>query len=137
MNPIPLILALSLTSCSLRVGTTPARTIAKAPAVGKGVPGKCLEFAQDKQAQFQQAGIRSKIVVYHATPLATPRAVFDESIDRKLPDATAHAAVIYDDNGRSYMLDNMSWMPTWVSSDEPLKAAQQFSGMDVAVEPAL
>lgn len=122
-----LLLAALLAGCApfrvgdIRIGNTPARKIAKDMSIpGKGVDGQCLPYAIALHRKFQAAGIRSKVLVFSYESLAAdPR-----------NKGGAHAIVSYDDDGRTYLMDNQSWLPTWVHNDNALGLAQQFAGMD-------
>lgn len=134
--------SLALTACApfsvgdVRIGHTPARKIAKDSSVpGKGVDGKCLLFANSLHAKFRQAGIPSKVLAFrYESMLSTPMGVNSEpnySVPRSF--GGAHAAVAYNDDGRTYLMDNLSWNPKWVSDDSTQGMAQQFAGMDINV----
>lgn len=110
----------------IRIGDTPARRIAKDLSVpGKGVNGQCLPYARALHQRFQAAGIPSRVITYNYESLVTPR---------KLEGLTgAHAVVAYEDDGRTYMIDNQSWLPVWVRDASPDALARQFSGQDFNV----
>jgi hypothetical protein len=44
--------------------------------------------------------------------------------------------VVYDDGGRSYMMDNQLWLPRWIHNGSPMQMAQQFSGINCSVKMA-
>lgn len=139
---IILLAAAALTACApfrvgdIRVGHTPARKIAKDPNIpGKGVDGQCLPFAMSLHKRFQAAGIPSKVIVYRYESLGTLPGAFSGSAAYGASRARtgAHAAVAYNDDGRTYLMDNQAWMPQWVANNGAMGLAQQFSGMDIAV----
>lgn len=116
----------------IRIGNTPARAIAKDMSIpGKGVDGQCLPFALALHERFQAAGIASKVIVYRYNALST---FASEGIHKT--EAGAHAVVAYDDRGRVYVMDNQSWLPTWVKAGTIKELAEQFSGMNVQVGEA-
>lgn len=124
---------------SARVGDTRARQIAKDLSItGKGVEGLCLPFARALHAKFQAAGIPSKIVCFRYTTLAVPIPLVENpsvfpSVAEQGGTAGEHAVVVYEDEGRTYVMDNQSWQPTWVHDSSPTSVSQQFSGMNVAI----
>jgi hypothetical protein len=120
----------------LRIGSTPARKIAKDLSIpGKGVDGQCLPYALALHKRFQAAGIASKVIVYRYEAYNTAPGTFSGSAayGSSATKGGAHAAVAYNDGGRIYLIDNQSWMPKWVSNDSTKGWAQQFSGMDINV----
>ena len=120
----------------LRIGSTPARKIAKDLSIpGKGVDGQCLPYALALHKRFRAAGIESKVIVYRYEALNTAAGAFSgsASFGGSRSQTGAHAAVAYNDGGRIYLIDNQSWMPKWVGNDSNKGWAQQFSGMDVNV----
>lgn len=127
---------------NIRIGDTPARKIAKDPHIpGKFMDGKCLPFAAALHKKFQEAGIPSKILVFHYTRLAALPDFF--ATQNALPTAAdyggttgSHAVVIYDDEGRTYAMDNQSWQPTWLHEDSANKLAGQLGGMRALVNSA-
>ncbi len=127
---------------SVRIGYSKAGRIAKDMSLpGKGVEGQCLPFANALHQKFAAAGIPSKIIVYHYTPLSSPVAYDDFnralcSDARNLNAPRTHAVVAYNDDGRTYIMDNQSWYPTWIHDASPTEMAQQFSGMDLHVDLA-
>lgn len=137
-----LLTSLALTACApfrvgnVRIGNTPARKIAKSTDIpGKGVDGQCLPFANALHARFKAAGIPSKVLAFrYEALLSTPMGVNSEP-DYRVPKpfGGAHAAVAYNDDGRTYLMDNLSWNPKWVSGDSDKGLAQQFAGMDFNV----
>jgi hypothetical protein len=121
-----------------RIGSTPAARIAKDPQIpGKGSYGKCLPFALALNKKFKAAGIPSQVIAYSYRTLAVPVDLTsgERSATRGARPGTvaAHAIVAYKDDGRTYIMDNQSWMPTWVHGGPPARLARQFSGMDVGV----
>lgn len=127
---------LALAACSstqtagIRVGDTPARRIAKDTSLpGKGVQGQCLPFAEALHRKFQAAGIPSKVITYRYDSLNAPA-------HARQPMSGTHAVVAYNDQGRTYIMDNQSWMPKWVGNASAVGMAQQFSGMDIHVASA-
>ena len=127
-------LALSPTAhAEIRIGSTPARKIAKDMNIpGKGVDGQCLLFAQALHKKFRAAGIASKIVTFSYESLGTIGGAFTNTRNQ----GGAHAVVAYNDGGRIYLMDNQSWMPTWVKDTDATGLAQQFAGMDIKVTSA-
>jgi hypothetical protein len=114
----------------IRIGDTPARRIAKDRSLpGKGVEGQCLPFAVALHQKFKAAGIPSKVITYGYQSLKTP-------ISSRQPTNGAHAVVAYNDEGRTYVMDNQSWAPTWVHDGSAVAMTQQFSGMDYHVDRA-
>jgi len=126
----------------VRIGDTPARRIAKDTAIaGKGVDGQCLPFARALNAKFKSAGIASKIVSFCYETLPTPTAILGNpsvfpSISERGGLSGEHAVVVYEDQGRAYVMDNQSWQPKWIHGSTPLQISQEFSGMDVAISAA-
>lgn len=117
----------------IRIGNTPARKIAKDMSIpGKGVDGQCLVFAQALHRKFQAAGIQSRIVTFGYESLGTIGGAFTNTRNQ----GGAHAVVAYNDGGRIYLMDNQSWMPTWVKAADAAGLAQQFAGMDIKVTSA-
>lgn len=147
MKPRHLILltALLLPACapckvgSIRIGNTPARAIAKDTSIpGKGVDGQCLPYARALHRKFQAAGIPSRILVFNYDSLGGAGSPFSTSgaFGIRRGQSGAHAVVAYNDAGRTYLMDNQSWMPTWVHDDGIAGMAQQFAGMDMKVSDA-
>jgi hypothetical protein len=126
----------------IRIGDTPARRIAKETTLrGKYVDGQCLPFALALHARFRAAGIPSKVITFRYETLPRPRAIFGEQqawapINERGGIAGAHAVVAYEDQGRTYLMDNQCWQPKWIHSDSPYGMARQFSGMDTLVAKA-
>jgi hypothetical protein len=126
----------------IRIGDTRARQIAKdALLAGKFTDGQCLPFAKALHAKFQAAGIPSKVISFGYETLSTPQAIFGEqravpSINDRGGLTGAHAVVAYEDEGRTYVMDNQSWQPTWIHAASPIDMARQFAGMNVAVGAA-
>ncbi len=116
---------------NVRVGDTPARKIAKDMSIpGKGTDGQCLPFALALHHKFQSAGIPSKVVVYDYESLKAPNTF--AGTNHATPNG-AHAVVVYNDDGRTYVMDNQSWLPTWVPGGSIVATAQQFSGMNFGI----
>jgi hypothetical protein len=114
----------------IRIGSTPARKIAKDMSIpGKGVDGQCLQFAQALHKKLQAAGIQSKVITFSYDSLGTIGGAFTNTRNQ----GGAHAMVAYNDGGRVYLMDNQSWMPTWVKDTGAAGLAQQFAGMDIKV----
>src|ERR1700679_2423132 len=107
-------------ACGIRIGDSAARRIAKDAAVpGKNVEGQCLPFANALHAKFQAAGIPSQVVSFQYETLAAPREIIGEQraaapINERGGLTGAHAVVIYEDEGRTYVMDNQSWQPKWI-----------------------
>jgi hypothetical protein len=126
----------------VRIGDTPARRIAKDSAIpGKYVENQCLPFANALHAKFQAAGIPSKVISFSYETLPTPREIIFEprpfpSVNDRGGLAGAHAVVVYEDLGRTYVMDNQSWQPKWIHDGSPTEMAQQFGGMDMKVGDA-
>jgi hypothetical protein len=124
---------------NIRIGNTHAARIAKDQGInGKGSYGQCLPFALALHEKFQVAGIPSKVIAYSYETLTVPVDLTGGDLrplnPGEKPGTTgAHAIVAYEDDGRTYVMDNQSWMPQWVRNATPAGLAQQFSGMDVAV----
>lgn len=144
-NSLLLLSTMLLAACApfrvgdIRVGNTPARKIAKDMSIpGKGVDGQCLPFAVALHHRFQAAGIPSKVIVFNYDSLGTTPGAFSGAgnFGVSKPVGGAHAMVAYNDEGRTYLMDNQSWMPTWVHGDSVAGFAQQFSGMDMKVADA-
>jgi hypothetical protein len=138
-----LLLALApLRAGGIRIGDTPARRIAKdAKIAGKFVEGQCLPFANALHAKFQAAGIPSKVLTFQYETLSTPRDLFGEqgafaSKSERGGVTGAHAVVVYEDEGRTYVMDNQSWQPKWIHDATPVEVAQQFAGMNTAIGAA-
>jgi hypothetical protein len=138
-----LLLALApLQAGGIRIGDTPARRIAKdAKIAGKFVDGQCLPFANALHAKFQAAGIPSKILTFQYETLSAPRDLFGEQravapINERGGLTGAHAVVVYEDEGRTYVMDNQSWQPKWIHDAPPIEVAQQFAGMNTAIGAA-
>ena len=127
---------------NIRIGDTPAGRIAKETTVrGKYVDGQCLPFAKELHARFRAAGIPSKVITFNYETLSRSRAIFGEHravapINERGGITGAHAVVAYEDQGRTYIMDNQSWQPKWIHSDSPSGMARQFCGMDVLVAKA-
>lgn len=127
--------ALALGACSstntagLRLGNTRARAIAMDPNIpGKGTYGQCLPFALALHERLAAAGIPSKVVGYRYEDLQGTKNV---GLNR------GHAVVSYNDQGRTYLMDNQSPTPVWVESNSPLMTnVGQLEGMDVRIVSA-
>jgi len=143
---LPFVLALLTTAAShagpIRIGDTRARKLAKDPHIpGKFVDGQCLPFALALRKKFEAAGIRSKILIFQYTTLAALPDFLATA--NALPAAAdyggrsgSHAVVIYDDEGRTYAMDNQSWQPTWLHDDSAEQLAGRLGGMRTLVESA-
>jgi hypothetical protein len=122
----------------IRIGDTPAARIAKDTSIpGKGKPGQCLPFAVALQKKFTAAGISARVVVYGYEVGGVPSQ--DASTEPVLGTAGtrgSHAVVVYDDDGRTCVMDNQSWAPQWVHTAAPRQMAQQFSGINYSVKMA-
>jgi hypothetical protein len=117
---------------SIRIGDTPAAKIAKDMHLpGKGVAGQCLPFANALHEKLQAAGIASRVIVYGYQAAGMP-----ETGRGGIAGCAAHAVVEYDDNGRTYVMDNQSWTPKWVHAGAPVQIAQRFSGIACDVKVA-
>jgi len=106
----------------LRIGDTPARAIAREHAVkGKNVQGQCLPYALDLVKKLRAAGVPAQVIGYsYGDTFAGSR---DWGTFR------GHAVVMYEDGGRTYVMDNQSWTPSWVSKAADKRMATQFEGM--------
>jgi hypothetical protein len=105
---------------ALEIGYGPATQIARDPSLpGRNMPGQCLVFARALNARLQAAGIPSRLIEYR--------------YDGPVMGASSHAVVAYEEHGRTYIIDNQSWAPTWVREDSLAAMAQRFSGPYVAV----
>jgi hypothetical protein len=149
MNRIKTILAMSaivssigLTGCAsrqagnIRIGDTPAGRIAKDGNIpGKGTYGKCLPYALALHSRLQAAGIPSKVIVYSYETLSSPADLLNGGTRGGVRAGTpgSHAIVAYVDGGRTYIMDNQSWMPRWVRDGSPTGLAVQFSGANIGV----
>jgi len=98
---------------SLRVGYGEAGLIAKSnDMAGKFKHNQCLPFAIDLHSRFKAAGIPSKVIAYSWA------SGFNSG---------SHAVVFYEDDGRVYAMDNLSWVPKWIGEKDIFKAAEQFN----------
>jgi len=125
----------------IRIGETPAAHIAKDASIpGKGKSGQCLPFAVALQKKFQAAGIASRVIVYGYEGGGVPAVTTDGEIMAQPAGGGAargsHAVVVYDDGGRTYVMDNQSWTPQWIRNAAPVQMAQQFSGINCSVKMA-
>ena len=76
------------------MGDTKAMTLAKDETLpGKYVAGKEQVYANALNLKFQGAGVASWIV-----------------------DINGNAAVVFEDGGRLYVMDNRSWRPRWIDA---------------------
>ena len=127
---------------SIRIGDTRAARIAKDTHIpGKGQAGQCLPFAQALHQRLQAAGIHSQVVVYGYESGGVPIPIDGGEITAQPilgegPERGSHAVVVYDDRGRTYVMDNQSWTPQWVRNATPMHMAQQFSGINTSVKIA-
>ena len=121
----------------IRIGDTRAERIAKDTSIpGKGKGGQCLPFAMALQKKFAVAGIHSHIVIYGYEAGAVPTEDAPLPVLGTAGTRGAHAVVVYDDGGRTYVMDNQSWVPQWVRTAAPIQMAQQFSGINCSVKMA-
>lgn len=126
----------------IRIGDTPAARIAKDTSIpGKGKPGACLPFAVALQKKLEAAGIPSRVIVYgyESGGVPIPDAggeIAAQPVLGEGPGRGSHAVVVYDDGGRTYVMDNQSWTPQWVRNATPMHMAQQFSGINTSVKIA-
>ena len=108
----------------IRIGNTQARAIAMDPSItGKYSIGKCLPFAKALDAKLRAAGIASRIVGYS----------YDSAGSSQL---RGHAVVVYNDGGRTYVMDNQSMSPVWVKDAAIHAEVGQFSGVQMHVASA-
>jgi len=114
----------------LRVGDTPARAIARQNAVkGKNVQGQCLPYALNLVEKLRAAGISAHVLGY----------CYGETTGgaRDWGNMRGHAVVVYQDGGRTYLMDNQSWMPRWVEqANDNHHLAVQFEGMNSQIVTA-
>jgi len=108
---------------------------------GKYAEGQCLPFALALHARFRAAGIPSKVITFRYETLSRPREIFGAfrafaPINERGGITGSHAVVAYEDEGRTYIMDNQSWQPKWIHSDSPYGMARQFSGMNALVAKA-
>jgi hypothetical protein len=148
IKAITVVLAALLSGCAsfrvgdIRVGDTPARRIAKETSLpGKNVDGQCLPFAVALHARFQAAGIPSKVISFNYETLPAAREIFGElraiaPVNERGGITGVHAVVAYEDQGRTYVMDNQSWQPKWIHDASAIGIAQQFGGMDTLVAKA-
>jgi hypothetical protein len=126
----------------IRIGDTRARRIAKDATIpGKYRDGDCLQYARALHARFRDAGIRSKVVSFHYETLPVPQPLFGDvpavpPLDERGGFSGAHAVVVYEDMGRTYVMDNQSWQPKWIHEASPVGAAERFSGLHTLVSDA-
>lgn len=126
----------------IRIGDTRARRIAKDATIpGKYRDGDCLQYARALHARFRAAGIRSKVVSFNYETLPVPQPLFGDvpavpARDERGGFSGAHAVVVYEDMGRTYVMDNESWQPKWIHDSSPAAAAERFSGMHTLVADA-
>jgi hypothetical protein len=100
-----------------------------------------MPFAIALHKKFEAAGIPSRVVVYgyESGGVPIPNAGGEISAQPVLGEGAgrgSHAVVIYDDSGRTYVMDNQSWTPQWVRNATPMQMAQQFSGINTSVKMA-
>jgi len=125
-----------------RIGDTPAARIAKDSSIpGKGKAGQCLPFATALQKKMEAAGIAARVVVYGYEAGGVPATDATGDVSTQPAFGTAagrgsHAVVMYNDGGRTYVMDNQSWTPQWVHNAAPVQMAQQFSGIHCSVKMA-
>jgi hypothetical protein len=133
ISAVALLAASSALAGGIRIGDTVASRIAKDPTIpGKGKAGQCLPFARALQQKFEAAGISARVVVYgYEAEGAAPGAAPAPAAGR-----ASHAVVVYEDKGRTYIMDNQSWKPVWVHQGAPMQMAQQFSGFNTNVRMA-
>jgi hypothetical protein len=108
-------LASALDLPSLRLGNTPARSIALSPSLpGKSAYGECKAFALALDLKFKQANISSQVVGFEY-----------EALGRR-SELRGHAVVIFEDGGRTYVMDNQMSSPVWIKNSGSLaeKVAQ-------------
>jgi hypothetical protein len=118
----------------VRIGYGSASRIARDPDIpGRNVPGQCLPFACALQARLQAAGVRSRIIEYNYELSPVPVGDLSGLPPRDSHNPLCHAVVAYQEEGRTYIIDNQSWTPTWVREAAPVEMAQRFSGLAVNV----
>lgn len=137
-----LLAPLAFTACQtastggVRIGDTPARRIAKDRSIpGKGDPGKCLPYAMELKKRLSAAGVPAKVVTfsYNSTQRSAAGPASATGLSAGKASDGAHAVVVYDDGGRTYVADNQSWQPKWVPNGSAAELAQSFTGPDVYV----
>jgi len=124
----------ALSLAEVQLGESRAAQIAKDARIpGKGVPGKCLTYANVLHERLQAAGIPSQVIVfgYMTAGLDAGTSIGSWSGGRG-----AHAVVSYKDAGRTYVMDNQSWKPRSVEEGAPVQMAQRFSGLNCNVKTA-
>jgi len=85
---------------NIRIGNTKASKIAKSKTIiGKFKRNMCLPFAEELHHRFKLAGIKSRVVMLSNEDDGDPRT------------APGHAVVVYDDEGRTYAIDNETMSP--------------------------
>jgi hypothetical protein len=142
LGPLALIAMLmpacsSLQTAGIRIGDTPAARIAKDSHIpGKGVAGQCLPYAVALHKKLEAAGIPSRVIVYGYEASGAAGSAAESAPSSPAANRGAHAVVSYDDGGRTYIMDNQSWAPKWIHDAEPVKMAQQFSGLNCDVKIA-
>jgi len=110
----------------LRVGNTPARAIVRESSIkGKCVQGQCLPYALDLAKRLQAAGIPAQVIGYRYGELMGGA--------RDWGQVSGHAVVVYQDGGRTYIMDNQSWTPRWVEHAPDKGMALQYEGMNSQV----
>jgi hypothetical protein len=143
MKPFPFLFLLEIASISafltpdcpafdlrgIRVGDTPASRIAKQrDIVGKGQHGQCLAFAVELNQRLRAAGIKSQVIGYHYQDLSPG--------GRNGGAILGHAVVVYEDRGRTYVMDNQSWAPRWINPAPVGTMLGQFGGLQAQVQRA-
>lgn len=123
MRLLLILICLALSACSLpfkvgqiRVGYGKVGMIAKSnDVIGKYEMNQCLPFAKDLHQRFKEAGVNSAIVAYFW------QAGFHIG---------GHAIVLYEDEGRIYGMDNMTWRPRWLKTGKLQDMVEQFHEAD-------
>lgn len=107
----------------IRVGNTPARSIAlESNLPGKSVLGSCKPFAVALNQRFAAAKIHSQVVGFNYATFGGH------------PDSQGHAVVIYEDEGRTYIMDNQMSRPVWVPNSASLREkVGQIAGVETNV----
>lgn len=126
---------------NIRIGDTAAGRIAKDTSIpGKGKPGECLPFALALQKKLQAAGVPARVIVYGYEQGGMAGVTSGGDLYAQpaglAADRGSHAVVVYEDAGRTYVMDNQSWTPQWVHNASPMHMAQQFSGINCSVRMA-
>lgn len=123
-------LSVHSTVAELRLSYGEASKIALATDLpGKRMPGQCLPFARALAERLRAAGFQANAVTF--TFQSAPGSHQNEGTISE--DYSCHAAVIYNDGGRTYVMDNQRGAPLWVHQGSVTNMLQRFAGPDIAV----